>query len=241
MPSLFKYFALVGSLLLGLLFLVNHLAGPQATDGRQAAAPAPKVAVQHDPRASAVERWRNELAAMRGAEQAQSADNASTVVKSAPEPAKPTSTALKTPEPKPTAQPVQTVAAPVQPTTAAPATPTVLSAAASLPVATETTATIPASAVAAQPAAHDDEAAAKVVVKKTKTANRKAAKAKLARERAAARVANAGYGQARERYTSNYQDQYYYGQRAASLYPQAPGYAYAPRQNYGPFGWGRGW
>jgi hypothetical protein len=117
----------------------------------------------------------------------------------------------------------------------------VLTAAASLPVATETTATVPTSAAAAPAAAHDDEAAAKAAAKKTKTANRKAAKAKLARERAAARMANAGYGPARERNTSNFQDQYYYGQRAASLYPQAPGYAYAPRQNYGPFGWGRGW
>ena len=229
MPSLFKYFAVVGSLLLGALFLVNHLVGPQATGSKQAAAPAPKVAVQHDPRASAVERWRNEIAAMRAAEQAQTTDNASTVVKSAPEPAKPVPTALKAPEQKPTAQPVQTVAAPVQAAVPAPVAPAVLSAQAALPVAAETTATIPAPPAAAQPAAHDDETAAKVTAKKTKVAKNKAAKARLARERAAARMASAGA--ARERNMSNYQDLYYYGQRAASLYPQAPVYSYATRPN----------
>jgi type IV secretory pathway VirB10-like protein len=209
--------------LFGLLYVVNYLAGPQPSDGKaRVAAPATaKVAVQHDPRASAVERWRNEIAAMKAAEQAQTADNASIAAKSEPEPAKPVPTALKAPEPKPAAQPQQAAAA--QP-------------------AVETSA-------AALTSPQDDEAT-KLAAQKVKIAKAKATKAKLARERSAARMAAgdggvpvAGhYSPSRERSASNLQDQYYYGQRAASLQP-APSstYAYAPRQSYGPFGFGRAW
>ena len=45
-----------------------------------------------------------------------------------------------------------------------------------------------------------------------------------------------------ERTASNQQDQFYYGQRGGAAQPaRGPGYAYAPQQSFGPFGFGRGW
>jgi hypothetical protein len=67
MPSLFRYFLIVGSALLGLLLLVNHWLEPVAPPAQAAAAPQ-KLAVRHDPRASIIERWRNEQAARKAAE-----------------------------------------------------------------------------------------------------------------------------------------------------------------------------
>jgi len=59
MPSLFKYFAFVGACLLALLSLVNFLLDP-STGATTVAPPKPTVAIQHDPRASKIERWRIE-------------------------------------------------------------------------------------------------------------------------------------------------------------------------------------
>jgi len=42
-------------------------------------------------------------------------------------------------------------------------------------------------------------------------------------------------GRPEQRTASNQQDAYYYGQRTPQY--QQPSYAYAPRQNFGPFGW----
>ena len=82
MPSLFKYFAFVGAALLAMITLANFLLDP-STGATAVATPAkPTVAVQHDPRASKVERWRNEQAALKAAAQTQTAENASLVTKS---------------------------------------------------------------------------------------------------------------------------------------------------------------
>jgi hypothetical protein len=57
MPSLFRYFVFTGGWLLSLLLLINHMyAEPPAPPKAEQ----PKVTIQHDPRASLVERWRNE-------------------------------------------------------------------------------------------------------------------------------------------------------------------------------------
>jgi len=66
MPSLFKYFSLVGALLLGLLVLINSVLEPDGPRRSvEKAPPKPKVIVQHDPRASLVERLRVEEAAQK--------------------------------------------------------------------------------------------------------------------------------------------------------------------------------
>jgi hypothetical protein len=66
MPSLFKYFTIVGGVLLGLLMLANSVLEP---DGPRPSVvkKTPKVIVKHDPRASLVERLRAEEAAQKAA------------------------------------------------------------------------------------------------------------------------------------------------------------------------------
>ena len=82
MPNLFKYFAFVGGALLAMITLASFLLDP-ATVATTVATPAkPVIVVQHDPRASKIERWRNEQAALKAAAQTQTADNASLVTKS---------------------------------------------------------------------------------------------------------------------------------------------------------------
>ena len=66
MPSLFKYFTIVGAVLLGLLMLANSVLDPGAPRPSVVAA-TPKVIVKHDPRASLVERLRTEEAAREAA------------------------------------------------------------------------------------------------------------------------------------------------------------------------------
>jgi hypothetical protein len=67
MPSLFKYFAFVGAILLGLLVLLNSVLEPDGPRRSvEKAPPKPKViVVKHDPRASLVERLRVEEAAQK--------------------------------------------------------------------------------------------------------------------------------------------------------------------------------
>src|SRR3954470_16376175 len=85
MPSLFKYFAFVGGCLLALLTLTSFLLDP-STVATNVAAPKPAISVQYDPRASKMERWRTEQAALKAAEQTAAGENASAVAKSTPEP-----------------------------------------------------------------------------------------------------------------------------------------------------------
>ena len=71
MPSLFKYFTIVGAVLLGLLMLVNSVLEPDGPKPRVVATVTPKVNVKHDPRASLVERLRNEQEAREAAAKGQ--------------------------------------------------------------------------------------------------------------------------------------------------------------------------
>jgi hypothetical protein len=211
MPSLIKYFAVVGSVLLGLLFVVNQIAGSPGTDGKtQASGPAPKVAVQHDPRASAVERWRNELAAMRAAEQTPTGDNASIAAKSAPEPQ------------QPAAQPAQVAAAlPVSEATPASLTTTPDDEAAKLAV--------------------QKVKAAKTKAAKAKVARERAAVARLAAGDGGVPVAGHYGAARERTASNQQDQYYYGQRSASAQPAQAPGSAYAPRPSYGPFGSGRGW
>jgi hypothetical protein len=224
MPSLAKYFAFVGAALLALISLANFLLEPStgATTVQTAAKPAPVV--RHEPGASKIERWRNEQAALkateqtqtRAAEQTQTADNASLAAKSAP-------VALRS---------AVTETAPVQPAVVQAQTPA------------PQLQTASAQPAEADQAAEQAEAARLKAEKVEKAKAAKAAKkARLARDRARAEQAARAqfYSGAQQRTASNQQDAFYYGQRAPQQQWQS-GNAYAPRQNYGPFGWaGQGW
>jgi hypothetical protein len=71
MPSLSKYFTIVGAVLLGLLIVANSLLEPDGPAPSVVKA-TPKVIVQHDPQASLVERLRNEEAAQKAAAKGES-------------------------------------------------------------------------------------------------------------------------------------------------------------------------
>jgi hypothetical protein len=235
MPSLFRYFAFVGVALLGLLSLANFLLDPStgATNVGSTSAK-PVIAVQHDPRASKIERWRDEQAALKAAQEPQPGENASLVTKPAPEPDRPALASAAATAPRQPAQPV-TAAAQSELATPQPAA---------------APATENASVVGVETAEEAAAArAAKLAERKAKLAKVKARKERLARERAAGQqvAGNGGvpvagyYGAARERTAANQQDQYYYGQRGGAQLTTRYSSAYAPQQSYGPFSWGRGW
>ena len=223
MPSLMKYFAFVGAALLALLSLANFLLEPSTGTTPVAAAAAKPAApvVRHEPGASRIERWRNEQAALKAAEQQQTAANASLAAKSTTEPVRPVQAAVQ----QPAAAPIQAAPAAIQPVSApAPA--------ATAPLVTDT------ASLRGEPS-QDDRAAQAARLKAERSKAAKAKRARLARERAKAEQ-NARaqfYNGAQQRTASNQQDQYYYYQRARQQ-EQRQGYAYAPRQSYGPFG---GW
>src|SRR5215831_9210779 len=107
MPSLFKYFAFMGAALFGLLSLANFLLDPSTGATPVAAVPAKRqIVVQHDPRASKVERWRDDQAALKAAEQTQPSQTASVMTKAAPQPAQTSAPVVQTAATKP-AQPAQ--------------------------------------------------------------------------------------------------------------------------------------
>ena len=229
MPSLFKYFAFVGGALLAMITLASFLLDP-ATVTTTAATPAkPVIVVQHDPRASKIERWRNEQAALKAAAQTQTADNASLVTKS--EQARVVGVVTAPAQ----AQPVQPVQAP--------------------PAQSQASQAEPALQTSDVSAAHDAEVARAAELARAKAEKVKAAKAaktvrqtKLARDRARAdQLAHAQsqpgqwqqgpssfFGGPPQRTASNQQDQFYYGQRAPAREREAN--AYAPRPSFGPFG-----
>ena len=234
MPSLFKYFAFVGGALLAMITLASFLLDP-ATVTTTAATPAkPVIVVQHDPRASKIERWRNEQAALKAAAQTQTADNASLVTKS--EQARVVGVVTAPAQ----AQPVQPVQAPPAQTQA---------------TQIQANQAEPALQTADVSAAHDAEVARAAELARAKAEKVKAAKTtkaarqtKLARDRARAdQLAHAQsqpgqwqqgpssfFGGPPQRTASNQQDQFYYGQRAPAREREAN--AYAPRPSFGPFG-----
>ena len=229
MPNLFKYFAFVGGALLAMITLASFLLDP-ATVTTTAATPAkPVIVVQHDPRASKIERWRNEQAALKAAAQTQTADNASLVTKS--EQVRLVGVVTVPAQ----AQPVQPVQAP--------------------PAQSQASQAEPALQTSDVSAAHDAEVARAAELARAKAEKVKAAKAaktarqtKLARDRARAdQLAHAQsqpgqwqqgpssfFGGPPQRTASNQQDQFYYGQRAPAREREAN--AYAPRPSFGPFG-----
>jgi hypothetical protein len=224
MPSLFKYFAFVGAALLGLLSLVNFLLDPStgATAVSRSTPAKPAVVVEHDPRASKIERWRNEQAALRSAVVTETAQTAPATTAAAKATVQPVAAPATEPA-KPAEQARAAVdAAPAAPVAAAPAI---------APLQTSD-----ASAITGVPT--DDERAAEATRLKAEKAA-KVKKARAARQKAEQAARERDIDQffrgERQRNASNQQDQYYYSQRVPR--ERQSFNAFAPRQGYGPFGW----
>lgn len=233
MPSLFKYFVTVGAILFVGLIGLNAVLEPGGP-GPRVVQDSPKAKlVRHDPRASLVERLREEEAAQKasGKAEANPQQPATTAISSTP-----TAPAFAQPV-APARAGVTQAAAVAQPQLARPAI-------AEPPVApAQIAAERPAAEQRSAPAALtdtaiDDEARASRAAEEKAAASDKARKKRAARERARTKALE-------EASASRQQDRYYYGQRA-------PAYAYAPppRPTFGPFsqnqgffggGWGRGW
>lgn len=223
MPSLVKYFAFVGAALLSMMTLASFLLDPSTGATVVATKPKPAIVVQHDPRASKVERWRNEQAALKAAAQTQTATNASLVTKSeiAPPPQQ-----VVAREPAPSPQPAQ----PAQ-TQAAQAEPALQSA--------DVSAQHDAEAARAAEAAHAKAEKAKVAkaARKVKLARERARADQLARESGQQNPWQQGqtgfFGGSQQRTASGQQDAFYYNQRGSR---EQQAQAYAPRPTFGPFG-----
>jgi hypothetical protein len=206
-----KYFAFVGAALLAVLSLANFLLEPSTGASVVQAAVKPAPVVRHEAGASKIERWRNEQAALKAAAQVQTGDNDSVAAKSTPEPLRAGVTETVTVQPA--VLQAQTPAPQVQPASV--------------------------QSVSSEPDQAAEQEAARLKAERVKAA-KAAKKARQARERAraeqAARVPGQFYAGTQQRSASNQQDAYYYGQRPQQPQWQA-GYAYAPRQSFGPFGW----
>jgi type IV secretory pathway VirB10-like protein len=112
MPSLFRYFLVVGSVLTGLLLLVNHWLEPDAAPVKAAVAAPQIITVRHDPRASIIERWRTEQAARKAAERGVPAAPVPAVAAATPEPVPVNEPSPTRPETPQVSAPVALIAAP---------------------------------------------------------------------------------------------------------------------------------
>jgi hypothetical protein len=230
MPSLLKYFITVGALLFVGLIGLNAVMEPGGPGPRIVQDTPKSKLVRHDPRASLVERLREEEAAQKASGKAEAS------------PVQPATTAIAaTPAASAPAQPIASARAAVTPAVVSqPARPAL----AEPPVApAQVAAQLPASAEqriapAALTGLPTEEEARANRAAEEKAASEKARKKRAARERARARAIE-------EASASRQQDRYYYGQRPAYAYAPPPRPAFGPfTQNQGGFfggGWGRGW
>jgi hypothetical protein len=222
MPSIFKYFVTVGAILfVGLVGLnaVMESGGP----GPRIVQDSPKAKlVRHDPRASLVERLREEEAAQKASGKAEALpvpQPATAALSTAATPAAPARPAVNPAAAVAQPQPMKQAAA--EPVPVAPAAPAVAD---------------HRSAPAALTGVPTEDETHSARVAQEKAAAEKARKKRVARDRARTKAIE-------EASAARQQDQYYYGQRSA--------YAAPPRPAFGPFGqnqgslfgggWGRGW
>jgi len=250
MPSLLKYFITVGALLFVGLVGLNAVLEPGGP-GPRVIQDSPKAKlVRHDPRASLVERLREEEAAQSASGKAEvnftqpatagratPAPSTATQVTPTPRPMVTQAAAIAQPQAAPAAQATPAAQAqPAKPVVDVPVAPTQVQAPAPTPPPAVEHRTAPAALTGVATA--EEEHATRVAHEKA--AAEKARKKRVARERSRSRPMD-------DAYASRQQDQYYYTQRVP-----APTYAYAPPQRpaYGPFnqnqgwfggGWGRGW
>jgi hypothetical protein len=232
MPSLLKYFLTMGAILFVGLVGLNAVMEPGGPGPRIVQDPAKSKLVRHDPRASLVERLREEEAAQKASGKAEAS------------PVQPATTAVSAPLVAPVPpQPVAPVRANVTQAAAVAQPQPVKPALAEPPVAPAQVAAQPAAATPdhqSAPAAltgtpTEDEARASRVAEE-KAASEKARKKRVARERARTKAIE-------ETSASRQQDRYYYGQRPAYAYaPPPPRPLFGPfTQNQGGFFGGRGW
>lgn len=218
MPSLLRYFAVVGGILFAGLIGLNAVLEPGGP-GPRLVKDTPKAApIRHDPRASLVERLRAEEAAQAAAKAAEMPPPVTVAAPAAPAPqpvtqaaAQPAAQPVKQAAAQPAPQPVIQAAAPPAPEVSAPPAPDV---------------STPA-ALAAAPVQDEAARAVRLAKEKDKAQAEKARKARLARERARARAI--------EEASARRQDQFYYG--------YAPQPSYGPFAQGQPFGggWGQRW
>lgn len=233
MPSLLKYFITVGAILFVGLIGLNAVLEPGGP-GPRIVQDSPKAKlVRHDPRASLVERLRDEEAAQRASGKAEASplQPATTTISAAPavtgsiQPAAPARANVA--QAGAVAQPQLGRPALAEP----PVAPAQI--AAQSPAAAE-----PRSAPAALTAVPTEDEARASRAAEEKAASDKARKKRVARERARAKALE-------EASASRQQDRYYYGQRPAYAYAPPPRSGFGPfSQNQGGFfggGWGRGW
>lgn len=233
MPSLLKYFLTVGALLFVGLIGLNAVLEPGGPGPRIVQDSPKSKLVRHDPRASLVERLREEEAAQKASGKAEASPlhQATTAISVAPASPSPAQVA------GPARSAVTQAVAMAQPQPARPA-------AAEPPVAPAQVAAQPAAAIdhrsapaALNGAVTEDEARATRVAEE-KVASEKARKKRAARERARAKAID-------DASASRQQDRYYYGQRSAYAYAPPPPRPFGPfGQSQGGFfggGWGRGW
>lgn len=215
MPSLLRYFTIVGGILFAGLIGLNAMLEPGGP-GPRLVKDTKAVPIRHDPHASKVERLRAEEAAQKAAAQAEAPVTVAAAAVAAPQPVT-QAAALRAVQPvkqaaaQPAPQPVMPAAAPPAPDVSAP------------PVADVSA---PA-ALTAQAPVQDEARVARLAKEKEKAQAEKARKARLARERARARVI--------EEASARRQDQFYYG--------YAPQPSYGPFAQGQPFGggWGQRW
>ncbi len=230
MPSLLKYFLTVGAILFVGLVGLNAVLEPGGP-GPRIVQDSPKAKlVRHDPRASLVERLREEEAAQKASGKAEAS------------PVQPVTATISTAPMAPaSAQPVAPARTAVTQAAAVAQPQLVKPAVAEPPVAPAQVAAQPSTGTTEQrsvPAAltgvpSEDEARASRVAEE-KAASEKARKKRIARERARAKAIE-------EASAARQQDRYYYGQRPAYAYAPPPRPVFGPfSQNQGFFG-GRAW
>ena len=221
MPSLLKYFTIVGGILFAALIGLNALLEPGGPGPRLVKAEAPKAALRLDPRASKVERLRAEEAAQKAA------------AGPAPIATAPTAVAVAAAQPAPAPQPEATPAPPPPAASAPQPAPVTAAAAPSEPaqVVAPAALTTDAEGEAARPKRSAQDSIAREQVRAEKVAA-KARKQRVARERAA-RTREMRHASA-----ARVQEQIYYG--------YAPRPTYGPFQQAqsgwgGGGGWGQRW
>jgi hypothetical protein len=231
MPSLLKYFLTVGALLFVGLIGLNAVLEPGGPGPRVVQDTPKSKLVRHDPRASLVERLREEEAAQKasGRAEANPVQPVTTTTSTAPAIAAPAQVAAPV---RPTVTQAAAVAQP-QPAKPVIQEPPVAPAqvAAQPPAAAADHQSAPAALTGAQT---EDEARASRIAEE-KATSEKARKKRAARERARTKAIE-------EASASRQQDRYYYGQRPAYAYAPPPRPVFGPfSQNQGGFFGGRGW
>jgi len=111
MPGLLKYFGLVGVVLWALVSLASFLLEP-STGATLAVATEPKstIAIAHDPRASKIERWRDEQAALQAAAATKAGEQALFAARFTAQPGRFSPPARSEPERPQAARPAATIA-----------------------------------------------------------------------------------------------------------------------------------